>query len=90
MRQAKWIITDQVYKGSMDEALDQWVNWSKREQARFVCFANVHMTVEAIEREEFGQILQRADMICADGQPSAPLADAPKLGRAEPDDAVAG
>lgn len=69
MSQAKWIITDQVYKGSMDEALDQWVNWSEQEQAKYVCFANVHMTVEAIERKEFGQMLQCADMICADGQP---------------------
>ncbi len=69
MSEAKWIITDQVYKGSMDEALDQWVNWSEQEQAKVVCFANVHMTVEAIERKEFGQMLQCADMICADGQP---------------------
>lgn len=69
MSEPKWIITDQVYRGSMDEALDQWVNWSEQEQAKVVCFANVHMTVEAIERKEFGQMLQCADMICADGQP---------------------
>ncbi len=69
MKTSSWIVTDQIYRGSMREALDQWVNWSDVERAEYVCFANVHMTVEAIERKEFGEILQRADMICADGQP---------------------
>jgi N-acetylglucosaminyldiphosphoundecaprenol N-acetyl-beta-D-mannosaminyltransferase len=69
MSESKWIITDQVFKGSMDEAVEQWVNWLEGDKTKYVCFANVHMTVEAIERNEFGQVLQDADMICADGQP---------------------
>lgn len=69
MMSKRWMITDGIYSGAFDSAIEQWDKWRADAQGRYVCFANVHMTVEGLMDEKFSSVLQQADMICADGQP---------------------
>lgn len=61
--------------------------WSKKRKSTYVCFANVHMTIEAVNHSEFADLVNGADMVCADGMP---LAKAVKLIYGQKIDRVAG
>lgn len=37
----------------------------------FICFANVHMTIEAYRNKEFASMLEKADLLLSDGTPLA-------------------
>jgi N-acetylglucosaminyldiphosphoundecaprenol N-acetyl-beta-D-mannosaminyltransferase len=43
--------------------------WAKQRLSRFVCVANVHMTVEAHWHPEFASVLHKADLVTPDGMP---------------------
>lgn len=53
------------------EALETILNWGKQHKSAYVCFANVHMTIEAVDHPEFADVVNAADMVCADGMPLA-------------------
>ena len=44
-------------------------DWSTRQQSRYVCIANVHMLMEAIDSSKYRQILNSADLVTPDGMP---------------------
>lgn len=44
-------------------------DWSAGQQSRYVCVANVHMLMEAIDSTEYRQIVNSADLVTADGMP---------------------
>jgi N-acetylglucosaminyldiphosphoundecaprenol N-acetyl-beta-D-mannosaminyltransferase len=44
-------------------------NWSAGYESRYVCIANVHMVMEAIDSTEYRQILNSADLVTPDGMP---------------------
>lgn len=54
---------------SYQESLDQIVLWAKEKQKAYVCFANVHMTIEAYDDSSFADKVNGANMVCADGMP---------------------
>ena len=44
-------------------------DWSAQHQSRYVCIANVHMLMEAIDSVEYRQIVNSADLVTPDGMP---------------------
>jgi len=63
------------------------LNWAKSRKSAYVCFANVHMTIEAYDDPKFAEVVNGADLVCADGMP---LAKAVKLLYGQKIDRVAG
>jgi N-acetylglucosaminyldiphosphoundecaprenol N-acetyl-beta-D-mannosaminyltransferase len=47
------------------------MRWGLSHTPAYVCFANVHMTIEAHKDEGFGQNVNRASLVLADGKPLA-------------------
>ncbi len=56
---------------SYQEALHTIIKLAGKRESSFVCFANVHMTVEAYLKPNFKSLLNRARLITADGMPLA-------------------
>ena len=65
------IISLQVDHTGFKESLDIVKNWAEKRQAAYVCFANVHMTIEAYKDKLFLDHVQNADLVLADGKPIA-------------------
>ncbi|BAZ06811.1 WecB/TagA/CpsF family glycosyltransferase [Calothrix sp. NIES-3974] len=51
------------------QQMETILTWAKARDSRIVCVANVHMLMEAHWYPDFGQMLQRADMVTPDGMP---------------------
>jgi N-acetylglucosaminyldiphosphoundecaprenol N-acetyl-beta-D-mannosaminyltransferase len=45
------------------------VRWAEAGESRYVCAANVHMTMEAFDRAEFRAMVNAADLVTPDGMP---------------------
>jgi len=62
---------NKITLGSHEEVLIQIVKLAKLkdEKSSYVCFANVHMLSEANRDKEFKKILNKADLVTADGRP---------------------
>ncbi len=56
---------------SYQEALQTILKLAGKKESSFICFANVHMTVEAYLRPSFAKLLSRAQLITTDGMPLA-------------------
>jgi len=54
---------------SYQEAKHHIIEWAKARKSAYVCFANVHMTIEAYDDLDFAEMVNGADMVCADGMP---------------------
>jgi len=65
------IISLNVHQISFRDSLDEITNWGLARQSGFVCFANVHMTIEAYKDPLFQQDLDKARLVLADGRPIA-------------------
>jgi N-acetylglucosaminyldiphosphoundecaprenol N-acetyl-beta-D-mannosaminyltransferase len=51
------------------EATSLIMRWSQAKQPRYVCIANVHMAMEAYDTPAFADLVNRADLVTADGMP---------------------
>ncbi len=51
------------------QATEQILGWAKENGSRYVCAANVHMTMEAYDHAAFAQVVARADLVTSDGMP---------------------
>lgn len=51
------------------ECLEKVVGWAKDRRPSYVCFANVHMVIEAHRSEAFAAQVNRASLVVADGKP---------------------
>lgn len=58
-----------VSLGSYWQIQESIVAAAKRNESRSACFANVHMTMEADNRKEFANVVNRADWVATDGVP---------------------
>jgi N-acetylglucosaminyldiphosphoundecaprenol N-acetyl-beta-D-mannosaminyltransferase len=65
----KRIISLQVDLIKYQDALDQIVNLAKGKLPSYVCFANVHMTIEAYRDEKFSFQVNKASLVLTDGMP---------------------
>lgn len=54
---------------SYEFVLSQVNNWQKEESSRYICVANVHMTMEAYDDPEYQQVVNQADLVTPDGMP---------------------
>jgi N-acetylglucosaminyldiphosphoundecaprenol N-acetyl-beta-D-mannosaminyltransferase len=50
-------------------ALAQVQDWAANATSRYVCFANVHMVMEAYDEPTFRAMVNAADLVAADGAP---------------------
>lgn len=67
----KQILSLHIHQLSFREAMEYVVDWATKKMPSFVCFANVHMTIEAYKDKSFAEQLQRASLVLADGKPIA-------------------
>lgn len=63
------IFTFPVSLGSYRKFINEVFSLAKRKTSSYVCFANVHMTIEAFEDGNFNAVLKNADLIAPDGKP---------------------
>lgn len=65
------IISLAIHHVSFKESLQKVIDWSVKNQPAYVCFANVHMIIEAYKDNSFGEKVNMADLVLADGKPVA-------------------
>lgn len=65
------IISLNITHTTFQNCLDQVIELGITKTNSFVCFANVHMTVEAYKDKSFANDLTKATVIAADGKPVA-------------------
>ncbi|TXK33855.1 WecB/TagA/CpsF family glycosyltransferase [Pontibacter qinzhouensis] len=63
------LLTSFISTGSFDTFVDQIFWLTENKKSSYVCFANVHMLVEAYKDKDFNQILNNADVATPDGGP---------------------
>lgn len=61
------ILSLQISDKSYSETGNKIVELAKKREASYICFANVHMCIEAYEDPKFAEIVNKANMVCADG-----------------------
>jgi len=64
-----YILGMRVDATNYNKATNQVIQWTKNNESRYVCIANVHMTMEAYDKPEFQKIVNSADMVTPDGMP---------------------
>lgn len=65
------IFTFPISIGSYKNFIDEIFNLAANQPSSYVCFANVHMTIEAYGDKEFNSIVKNADIVTPDGKPLA-------------------
>ena len=65
------IFTLPISIGSYKRFINEIFYLAEKKRSSYVCFANVHMTIEAYEDAEFCAVVRNADIIAPDGQPLA-------------------
>lgn len=65
------IISLDVHHLSFKQSLKLVMEWVLFRKPSYICFANVHMTVEACKDSSFSEKVNNADLVLADGQPIA-------------------
>ena len=65
------IISLHVHHLSFRESIDQVSAWGLQQRPAFVCFANVHMVIEAHNDPSFQKVLDEATLVLPDGKPVA-------------------
>jgi N-acetylglucosaminyldiphosphoundecaprenol N-acetyl-beta-D-mannosaminyltransferase len=81
------LLTADITAGSFKAFIDQVFWLSEHKPSSYVCFANVHMLMEAYQNRDFNSILNNADMAAPDG---GPLSKLMKLLYGQHQDRVAG
>lgn len=65
----RYILGMRVDATNYNKATNQVIQWVKNNESRYVCIANVHMTMEAYDNPEFQKVVNSADMVTPDGMP---------------------
>ena len=63
------VLSSEVTTGKFEEVLDHIVALSERKRSSYICFANVHMIVEAFADQRFQEVINQADVVATDGLP---------------------
>ena len=58
-----------ISKGTFGEFIESIFKLNRDKSSSYVCFANVHMIMEAYKDAEFNDVLAQADIITPDGAP---------------------
>ena len=81
------LLTADITTGTFKNFVEQVFWLSEHKKSSYVCFANVHMLIEAYKDKDFNKILNSADMATPDG---GPLSKLMKLLYGQQQDRVAG
>ena len=65
------IISLNIDHVSFAESLEKVMRWGLAHEPAYVCFANVHMTIEAHQDAFFREKINQASLVLADGKPVA-------------------
>jgi N-acetylglucosaminyldiphosphoundecaprenol N-acetyl-beta-D-mannosaminyltransferase len=65
------IISLSVHHLSFKESLEKVADWAVKKQPAYICFANVHMTIETYKDKDFLAQVDNANLVLADGKPVA-------------------
>ena len=71
MRNRLKVISLDIDNISFSQGLDQVIDLAAQKKSSYVCFGNVHMTIEAYKRNSFFEKINAADFLFADGKPIA-------------------
>ena len=63
------ILGMKVHAVGFREAVERIVAWALAQESRYVCVANVHMTMEAYDHSDFRRMVNGADLVVPDGMP---------------------
>lgn len=63
------VIGVRVDQTSYDESARSVVEWTRAQESRYVCIANVHMLMEARDSVSFADVVNSADLVTPDGMP---------------------
>jgi N-acetylglucosaminyldiphosphoundecaprenol N-acetyl-beta-D-mannosaminyltransferase len=63
------ILGSAVSTGSYKNFLHEIILLTERRKSSYVCFANVHMLVEASKHADFNEVVNNADIVTPDGKP---------------------
>lgn len=66
---SRQILGVRVAATSYADATQRILHWASGSEARYVCVANVHMTMEAIDDGGFRELVNGADLVVPDGMP---------------------
>jgi|HubBroStandDraft_1064217.scaffolds.fasta_scaffold23520_2 N-acetylglucosaminyldiphosphoundecaprenol N-acetyl-beta-D-mannosaminyltransferase len=69
MREKLKVISLDIDYLSFKESLDTVIGWAKERKSSYVCFANVHMIIEAYRSADFAEQVNKASLVVADGKP---------------------
>ena len=71
MEASEWttVLNMRVDATSYSHATQNILKWSQSNESRYVCMANVHMTMEAYDDTEFSKVVNDADLVTPDGMP---------------------
>lgn len=67
--ETKSVIGTQVHSINYAVLRDKVLEMSMRGQSSFICFANVHMLMEAYDSDGYQKIINAADVVAPDGMP---------------------
>lgn len=81
------LLTSFISTGSFNTFVDQIFWLTENKKSSYVCFANVHMLVEAYKDKAFNEVLNKADVATPDGGPVSKIM---KLFYGQEQDRVAG
>lgn len=59
----------QVRAVAFSDAVEAILDWARAGESRYVCVANVHMTMESVDHLEFRAVVNTADLVVPDGMP---------------------
>jgi len=65
------IISLDIHHVRFDESLDHVMALAMQRKPSYICFANVHMTIEAFRDKQFQEKVNNADLVLPDGKPIA-------------------
>ncbi|MCC9135029.1 WecB/TagA/CpsF family glycosyltransferase [Pontibacter silvestris] len=73
LKQKYKVLTSLISVGTFDEFVNHIFWLSENKPSSYVCFANVHMLMEAYHDKEFNKLLNEADVATPDGGPVSKL-----------------
>lgn len=74
-RDRKKVISLNIDSIGYENALDKIINAARSKSSGYVCFANVHMTIEAYEDDSFAEDVNGSMLVAADGMPIVNVLD---------------
>lgn len=63
------VLNSEVSTGTFQDVLNHIIDLSSKKSSAYVCFANVHMIVEAFSNLHFQEVINQADVVATDGLP---------------------